>query len=167
MAFLRVKDSRTAEVKDVALRKPLVLIGRAEGNDVLLDDPTLAPTHANLLRKGNHFTLSVIDRSSTFLFQGMRARSTDLRVGEEVGFGRFVVTLMEGDPKTESRTGVGNAPLGEVAQLKKLVEFSRAIAAEPSLERTFSALLASVVEVTGAEKGFLIVLLDYKSLSLF
>ncbi len=160
MAFLRVKDSRTAEVKDVALRKPLVLIGRAEGNDVLLDDPTLAPTHANLLRKGNHFTLSVIDRSSTFLFQGMRARSTDLRVGEEVGFGRFVVTLMEGDPKTESRTGVGNAPLGEVAQLKKLVEFSRAIAAEPSLERTFSALLASVVEVTGAEKGFLIVLRD-------
>ena len=160
MAFLRVKDSRSAEVKDVALRKPLVLIGRAEGNDVLLDDPTLAPTHANLLRKGNHFTLSVIDRSSTFLFQGMRARSTDLRVGEEVGFGRFVVTLMEGDPKTESRSGVGNAPLGEVAQLKKLVEFSRAIAAEPSLERTFSALLASVVEVTGAEKGFLIVLRD-------
>jgi len=160
MAFLRVKDTRSGEVKDVALRKPLVLIGRAEGNDVLLDDPTLAPTHANLLRKGNHFTVSVIDRANTFMFQGTRARSTDLRVGEEAGFGRFMLTLMEGEPKTESRSGAGNAPLGEVAQLKKLVEFSRAIAAEPSLERTFAALLASVVEVTGAEKGFLIVLRD-------
>ncbi|GDX80179.1 Fis family transcriptional regulator [Deltaproteobacteria bacterium] len=158
MAFLRVKDTRSAEVKDVALRKPLVLIGRAEGNDVVLDDPTLAPTHANLLRKGNHFTVSVIDRASTFIYQGGRARSTDLKVGEEVGFGRFILSLMEGDPKSESRSGPGNAPLGEVAQLKKLVEFSRAIAAEPSLERTFEALLSSVVEVTGAEKGFLIVL---------
>ncbi|MSQ00683.1 MAG: GAF domain-containing protein [Myxococcales bacterium] len=159
MAFLRVTDTRSNEIKDVALRKPLVLLGRAEGNDVVLDDAMLAPTHANLLRKGNHFTLSVIDRASTFLFQGMRARSTDLRVGEEVGFGRFSVMLMEGEVKTESRSG-GNAPLGEVAQLKKLVEFSRAIAAEPSLERTFGALLSSVVEVTGAEKGFLIVLRD-------
>ena len=160
MAFLRVKDSRSNEIKDVPLRKPLVLLGRAEGNDVVLDDAALAPTHANLLRKGNHFTLSVIDRSSTFIYQGQRARSTDLRVGEEVGFGRFLVTLMEGEVKTESRTGAGNAPLGEVAQLKKLVEFSRAISAEPSLERTFAALLQSVLEVTGAEKGFLIVLRD-------
>ncbi len=47
-----------------------------------------------------------------------------------------------------------------MGQLKKLVEFSRAIAAEPSLERTFEALLAAVVAVSGAEKGFLIVLRD-------
>ena len=161
MAFLRVTDSRSHEVRDIALRKPLVLIGRAEGNDVVLDDASLAPTHANLLRKGNHFTVSVLDRSSTFTFEGRRARSTDVRVGEEVGFGRFNVMLMEGEAKSESRAGQTSAsPLGEVCQLKKLVEFSRAIAAEPSLERTFEALLSAVVAVSGAEKGFLIVLRD-------
>ncbi len=161
MAFLRVTDGRTNEVRDIALRKPLVLIGRAEGNDVVLDDASLAPTHANILRKGNHFTVSVLDRASTFTFEGRRARSTDVRVGEEVGFGRFSVMLMEGEAKTESRAGQTTAsPLGEVGQLKKLVEFSRAIAAEPSLERTFEALLAAVVAVSGAEKGFLIVLRD-------
>ncbi len=161
MAFLRVKDGRSNEVRDVALRKPLVLIGRAEGNDVVLDDASLAPTHANILRKGNHFTVSVVDRASTFTFEGRRARSTDVRVGEEVGFGRFTIMLMEGEVKTESRAGQTTAsPLGEVGQLKKLVEFSRAIAAEPSLERTFEALLVAVVAVSGAEKGFLIVLRD-------
>jgi transcriptional regulator with GAF, ATPase, and Fis domain len=161
MAFLRIRDGRSNEVRDVALRKPLVLIGRAEGNDVVLDDASLAPTHANLLRKGHHFTISVLDRANTFTFEGRRARSTDVRVGEEVGFGRFVVTLMEGETKTESKAGQATgSPLGEVGQLKKLVEFSRAIAAEPSLERTFEALLAAVVAVSGAEKGFLIVLRD-------
>jgi transcriptional regulator with GAF, ATPase, and Fis domain len=161
MAFLRVKDGRSNEVRDIAIRKPLVLIGRAEGNDVVLDDASLAPTHANLLRKGNHFTVSVLDRASTFEFEGRRARSTDVRVGEEVTFGRYTVLLMEGETRTESRTGqASGSPLGEVSQLKKLVEFSRAIAAEPSLERTFEALLSSVVAVSGAEKGFLIVLRD-------
>ena len=161
MAFLRVTDSRSNQVRDIALRKPLVLIGRAEGNDVVLDDASLAPTHANLLRKGNHFTVSVLDRASTFTFEGRRARSTDMRVGEEVGFGRFKVMLMEGEAKSESRAGQTSAsPLGEVGQLKKLVEFSRAIAAEPSLERTFEALLSAVVAVSGSEKGFLIVLRD-------
>ena len=158
MAFLRVKDPQGGE-RDVALRKPLVLIGRAAGNDLTLDDPVLAPTHANLLRKGNHFTLSVIDRTTTFMFQGMRARSTDLKVGDEVGFGRFSLVLMEGEPKTESR-GPGPAPATEVSSLKKLVAFSRTLSQEPSLERTFAVLLESVVEMSGAEKGFLIVLRD-------
>lgn len=158
MAFLRVKDPLGSE-RDVALRKPLVLIGRAQGNDLTLDDPVLAPTHANLLRKGNHFTLSVIDRATTFMFQGMRARSTDLKVGDEVGFGRFTVTLMEGEPKTESRAP-GPAPATEVSSLKKLVAFSRTLSQEASLERTFAVLLESVVEMSGAEKGFLIVLRD-------
>lgn len=158
MAFLRVKDNAGVE-RDVALRKPLVLIGRAPGNDITLDDPVLAPTHANLLRKGNHFTVSVIDRSTTFNFQGMRARSTDLKVGDEVGFGKFTLTLMEGEPKSESRAP-GPAPATEVAGLKKLVAFSRMLAQESSLERTFSLLLESVVEMSGAEKGFLIVLRD-------
>ncbi len=159
MAFLRVKDPQGGEPRDVALRKPLVLIGRAAGNDVVLDDPALAPTHANLLRKGNHFTLSVIDRATTFLFQGMRARSTDLKVGDEVGFGRYFVTLMEGEPKSESR-GPGPAPMNEVASLKRLVEFSRRLMSETSLEKVFALLLESVVEMSRAEKGFLIVVRD-------
>jgi len=82
MAYLRCKDPVRGEERDIPLRKPLVTIGRADGNDVVLNDVTLAPTHANLLRKGNHFTLSVIDRSTVFLFNGQRARSTDLKVGD-------------------------------------------------------------------------------------
>ena len=158
MAYLRCKDPVRGDERDIPIRKPLITLGRADGNDVVLVDPSLAPTHANLLRKGNHFTLSVIDRATSFLFNGMRARSTDLKVGDEVMFGRFSVTLMEGEPKSATTTGGARAPLGDVDALRKLAEFSRGIMSEVSLERIFNKLLTSVMEVTGAEKGFLIAL---------
>ncbi len=154
MAYLRCKDPVRNDERDIPLRKPLVTIGRADGNDVVLGDNTLAPTHANLLRKGNHFTLSVIDRSTVFLFNGQRARSTDLKVGDEVVFGRFIVTLMEGEPK--AAVHASGTRMSEVDSLRKLSEFSRDLMAEASQERIFKKLLESVVQITGAEKGFLI-----------
>ncbi len=154
MAYLRCADPIRGDTRDIPLRKPLVTLGRAEGNDVVLADMTLAPTHANLLRKGNHFTLSVIDRNTVFLFNGQRARSTDLKVGDEVLFGRYTLTLMEGEPK--SAAPVARARMTEVDALRKLSEFSRDLMAETSQERIFKKLLESVVTITGAEKGFLI-----------
>jgi putative methionine-R-sulfoxide reductase with GAF domain len=158
MAYLRCTDTHTQQTRDLPIRKPLVSIGRAEGNDVVLHDPVLAPTHANLLRKGNHFTLSVIDRSTVFMVNGARARSTDLKVGDEVGFGRFTLTLMEGEPK--AAPVASGTPMGEVESLRKLAEFSRQVMAEPSRDRIFANMLRAVVEITGAEKGFLIAFKD-------
>lgn len=158
MAYLRLHDPVREENRDLPLRKPLVSIGRADGNDIHLLDPALAPTHANLLRKGNHFTLSVVDRATTFIVNGVRARSSDLRVGDEVVIGRFRLTLMEGEPK--QAVAAAGAPLSEVDAVRKLAEFSRDLAAESSLEKIFQKLLASVVAITGAEKGFLIAIKD-------
>jgi transcriptional regulator with GAF, ATPase, and Fis domain len=156
MAFLRCKDPVRNEEREIPLRKPLITIGRAEGNDVVLQDASLAPTHANLLRKGNHFTLSVVDRNTIFLVNGQRARSTDLRVGDEVQLGRYLVLLQEGEPKGATALPQSGTPLPELARMKKLLEFSRDLMGEPDKERIFKQLLASVVEITGAEKGFLI-----------
>lgn len=158
MAFLRCKDPVRGEEREIPLRKPLITIGRTDGNDVVLADPSLAPTHANLLRKGNHFTLSVVDRNTVFIFNGQKARSTDLRAGDEVQFGRFVVTLVEGEPKAAATSaGVGAS---DVARLSKLVEFSRELMASGDKERIFKKLLEAVVEITSAEKGFLIAIKD-------
>ncbi len=163
MAYLHLHDPVREETRDIPLRKPLVSLGRGEGNDVMLVDPSLAPTHANLLRKGNHFTMSVVDRATHFMVNGVRARSSDLRVGDEVVIGRFRLTLMEGEPKTAAGgapTGVAGAPLSEVEAVRKLAEFSRDLAAESNLDTIFQKLLQSVVAITGAEKGFLIAIKD-------
>ena len=162
MAFLRCKDPVRGEDRDIPLRKPLITIGRADGNDVVLSDPSLAPTHANLLRKGNHFTLSVVDRNTVFMVNGQKARSTDLKAGDEVGFGRFTVTLMEGEPRAASPSAPALAAIrtSEVSRLARLVEFSRDLMADGDKDRIFRKLLEAVVEITSAEKGFLIAFKD-------
>lgn len=156
MAYLRCKDPVRGEERDIALRKPLVTIGRAEGNDILLADGTLAPTHATLMRKGNHFTLSVNDRNTVFWINGQKARSTDLRAGDEVTMGRYVLVLVEGEPKAAAPVS-GPA---DVAPLQKLVEFSRTLMSGADRDTTFRLLLEAVVDITGAEKGFLIAFKD-------
>jgi transcriptional regulator with GAF, ATPase, and Fis domain len=157
MAYLHLHDPVRDEQRDIPLRKPLVSLGRADGNDIVLVDPSLAPTHANLLRKGNHFTMSVVDRATTFIVNGVRARSSDLKVGDEVVIGRFRLTLLEGEPRQAGPApGAPGAPLSEVDSVRKLAEFSRDLAAETNLEKIFQKLLQSVVAITGAEKGFLI-----------
>ncbi len=158
MAYFRCKDGTLGDVRDLAIRKPLVTIGRADGNDIVLADASLAPTHANLLRKGNHFTLSVIDRATTFSINGQRARSTDLKVGDEVAFGRFTMLLVEGEPRAAAP--VSGKPMSDVESLRKLAEFSRDLMAESSQDRIFRKLLEAVVGITGAEKGFLIAFKD-------
>ncbi len=153
MAYLHCSDPVRGDERDVPIRKALSTIGRSDGNDVVLADASLAPTHANLLRKGNHFTLSVVDRNTIFMVNGQRARSTDLRVGDEVMFGRYVLTLMEGEPR-------GAVPVAETGPalptLQRVSEFVRDLMADTSLDRMFSRLMEEVVKVTRAEKGFLI-----------
>ena len=159
MAFLRCTDPVRNETRDLPIRKPLVTLGRAEGADLVLGDPSLAPIHANLLRKGNQFSLSVIDRNTSFQFQGERVRSCDLKVGQEAQIGRFTVALHEGEPARAAAgttTNTSGRPMDAVESLKTLVEFSRQVMGERAPDQVFARLLESVVAVTGAEKGFLI-----------
>jgi transcriptional regulator with GAF, ATPase, and Fis domain len=155
MAYFHCTDPVRGEERDIAIRKPLITIGRAEGNDIVLGDPSIAPTHANVLRKGNHFTISVLDRNTTIMVHGQRARASDLKVGDTIGVGRYSLMLMEGEPKQPTGT-----KLPELDALRKLVEFSRELMAESGQERIFKKLLASVVAITGSEKGFLIAFKD-------
>jgi transcriptional regulator with GAF, ATPase, and Fis domain len=158
MAFLRLTDAIKNETRDVPLRKPLVTLGREAGADIVLPDPTLAPVHANLLRRGNQFNLSVLERSAWFLVDGEKARSCDLRAGEQVILGRYVMTLMEGEPRVVEAPAAppSGRPLDAVGSLERLVAFSGSVMAEPAPDKVFEALLSAVVAVTGAEKGFLI-----------
>ena len=57
MAYLRIVDTMQRTTDEVVLRKPINAIGRREGNDVVLGDPTIAATHANLVMSGAFATL--------------------------------------------------------------------------------------------------------------
>ena len=79
MAYLRCFDPVRKTSEDIMLRKPLVTIGRATGNDVVLTDPSIAPTHANLVRRGGQHQLSVVQRTNELYVNGRLTRSATLK----------------------------------------------------------------------------------------
>jgi len=153
--FLRYTD-QTGNQKTFLLRKPIVSVGRAPGNDIVLQDPAVGPTHANLLTKSGHVTITSVGRGNNLFVNGRRARSADLTPGDKVLIGRFELELAEGDPAEEA----GGIAADRIDAMEQLVNFSRKLMGEGSPDSLFTALLHAVVAVTGAEKGFVIVFRD-------
>ena len=157
MAYLRCVDPVSGTSEDLPLKKPLLSIGRKGGNDIVLDDTTVAGIHANLIRQGSSYALSVVGRGNEVYVNGRVTRQASIRAGDRVLIGRFELTLMDGAPKPRARPEDDNTAVDAMAQL---VEFSATLMREERPERLFRKLLESVVELTKAEKGFVIVLKD-------
>ena len=154
--FVRYIDPATRESHDYVFRKPLVTVGRAPGNDIVLLDPVISPTHAHFVRKPTHITVMVVDRNHELYVNGKRSRAADLKPGDRIMLGLFELTLHDGDPETE-RPASG-APEQQLTALERLVQFSRRLMEESTPDKLFTELLKAVVEVSEAEKGFVIVL---------
>ncbi|MFT5681734.1 MAG: transcriptional regulator with GAF, ATPase, and Fis domain [Myxococcota bacterium] len=158
MAYLRCSDPIRKTTQDFPLRKPLISIGRKQGNDVVLEDATIAATHANLVRnKDKTYTISVVQRGNEVYINGKLERTAKISTGDRALIGRFELTLMDGEPA--ARVPEGGAGLG-VENLEQLVEFSSQLMKETSPETLFKTLLEAVVSMTRAEKGFVIFFKD-------
>ncbi len=155
MAYLRITDTIQRTSEDALLRKPINSIGRRAGNDIVLSDPTVAATHANLVQRGDDFSVSVLDRSNELYLNGKRIRKADLGYGDRLLAGRFELTLCEGEPAS-SDADDGDA----LDTLKQLVDFSQQLMRDTNPQALFHKLLRSVVLLTGSEKGFVIVMQD-------
>jgi transcriptional regulator with GAF, ATPase, and Fis domain len=157
MAYLRCHDPVRGTTRDIPLRKPVVTLGRREGNDVVLDDPVVAPTHANLLRRGARLGLTATDRGNEVYVNGRLVRNADLEDGDRLLIGRFELTICPGEAN-DAQAAAAAPPSFDV--MERLVAFAGELMKENSPDRLFKKLLESVVELTRAEKGFVIVLQD-------
>ncbi len=156
MAYLRILDTMQRTTEEVVLRKPINSIGRREGNDVVLADPTVASTHANLVRTSHGCSISVTDRSHELYVNGKRLRKADLAYGDRLLLGRYELTLREGEPAHEPKKDQPDT----IAALEQLVAFSQQLMRDTSPKALFQKLLRAVVVQTGAEKGFVILMQD-------
>ncbi|MEQ1566236.1 MAG: sigma 54-interacting transcriptional regulator [Myxococcota bacterium] len=158
MAFFRCEHTIRKTRKDFTIRKPITTIGRAAGNDLVLDDPMVQPTHANLMRQGATYTLSQVDKVGELYVNGRRQRSATLQEGDKVLLGGWQLTFAEGEPKEEPAGAPGDKlPLD---LLESLVELSGEMMRDTAPERLFATMLARLVALTRAEKGFVIVMQD-------
>jgi transcriptional regulator with GAF, ATPase, and Fis domain len=134
------------------LVKRLVTVGRDPESDVAIADPALPPTALQLRRDGDGWAVEG-HRGAELTVNGRRRPSAHLAAGDVLRVGA-----------TELRFDDGSAPAPVAAlpprqpALETLVRFSERLLAATDSARLLDELLDALVEVTGADKGFLILL---------
>jgi transcriptional regulator with GAF, ATPase, and Fis domain len=135
--------------------KKITSVGRAGGNDVSVDEESLADYHAQVIFDGREFNFSEVDARAEMLLNGKKKRRGKLLHGDRMTLGSvdFVFSLYD-----EAVAAVQEQvdPSTELSGLRKLYDFSQRLMELRSVPELLSALMDSVIEVTNADKGFLI-----------
>lgn len=155
MAYFNISDPVSKITTVHIIKKPVVSIGSKRGNDVVIADPVVADTHLNIIKKGDTYTATILAKGYEAYLNGKLFKSTRVKFGDRLLVGRFELRLMEGQPKEDEP-----AEDTSLNSLKQLVDFSDHLMRDTDPEKVFTKLLAAVVELTRAEKGFIIVLKD-------
>jgi transcriptional regulator with GAF, ATPase, and Fis domain len=150
------------------VHKPVTTIGKALGNDVAVSGPGIADHHAQILFDGRDFQLEELDRVADISINGKKKRRARLVHGDrlqlgsvELAFSMFSETPAA--PKDDDDDGPRAAPSGrgvssELAGVRKLFAFSEKLINRRNVDELLEAMLDDVIELTNADKGFLLLL---------
>jgi transcriptional regulator with GAF, ATPase, and Fis domain len=160
------------------LYKPVTTIGRALGNDVAIPSHGLAETHVQVLFDGRDFNLEEVDKQAEILINGKKKRRARLVHGDRLTLGDVEVAFSifdepqkvsrsvrdaeppSGGPPTPVHAAISETQLHitnqQLTGLRKLYEFSEKLMTMKDIDRLLESMLDAVIEVTGAEKGLIL-----------
>ncbi|MCC6646358.1 MAG: sigma 54-interacting transcriptional regulator [Polyangiaceae bacterium] len=144
-----------------AVHKPLTNIGKALGNDLAITGEGVADHHVQIAFDGRDFNLNEIDRDADIRINGKKKRRARLVHGDrvELGASALVSFSMFSELPARAPRDDDDAPpqLGaELAGVRKLFEFSERLMLRGSLDELLDTMLGDVVELTGADRGMLL-----------
>jgi transcriptional regulator with GAF, ATPase, and Fis domain len=155
--------------RSFVIYKPVTTVGRALGNDIAIPSHGLAETHVQVLFDGRDFNLEEVDKQAEILINGKKKRRARLVHGDRITLGDVDVSFSIFDePQKVTRASMNeSAPASisetqlhvtnqQLAGLRKLYEFSEKLMTMKDIEQLLEAMLDAVIEVTGAEKGLIL-----------
>jgi transcriptional regulator with GAF, ATPase, and Fis domain len=152
MAMLRYFPAEGSPVL-FAVHKPVMTIGRAAGNDVPLPDRSVKEHHAQIVFDGRDYQLEELDKLADIAIYGKKKRRARLVDGDRLSLGAAQLGFtMFSELPTAARAGEGDGS-SELAGLRKLFQFSERLMSTPSVDGLLEMLLDDVIEVTGANRG--------------
>lgn len=159
-----------------------VSLGRRSDSDVMLLDPYISRRHCVLAREGDGYVIQDLDSTHGSFVNGERIQKRQLEPGDRIqlGQGRIELHFLAGAPGQTSsiptldgiqEDSSGKSVLeltsifqvGEKAQQSDLEKISHILDFQYhweqtfSPERTFEQLLRSALDISGAERGFVMV----------
>jgi serine phosphatase RsbU (regulator of sigma subunit)/pSer/pThr/pTyr-binding forkhead associated (FHA) protein len=159
-ARLEVTDALGRRI--VPVSKAQFEIGRRETNDLRLAGSEVSRDHAEITLEGNRFTLR--DRNSRYgtYVNGEQVTDRVLAHGDRIRLGRtggaeMVFLLADTQPAVDRVT---TTAIGDLRQIAALLEGLRALGSGRVLDDVLSLVLDSAIEVSGAERGFIMLASD-------
>jgi transcriptional regulator with GAF, ATPase, and Fis domain len=155
MATLRIQVPG-AGVKVYHIYKKITSLGKGEEVDVVLPDPLLADTHAHIHFDGRDFNIAVVDRDSEIYVNGRRRTKHRLSQEDRVRIGSAELEFSLYDEPVTDETAAKT--MAELSSYKRLFEFAQKLMASYDLPTLLDQLLDVVVQVTNADKGFIVLM---------
>ena len=153
MATLIVKGPDGSE-REVALVKRITSVGRDAENDVAIPDPALPRTALHIHFDGKDYNAAAHD-SADMTVNGKRRAAWRLGPGDRI---RVAATELFFDPAPRVAARPQAGP--RLVALDTLVRFSERLLGATDVPRLLDELLDALLEVTHADKGFVILIED-------
>jgi sigma-B regulation protein RsbU (phosphoserine phosphatase) len=156
-ARLEINDGLGSRI--VPIDKPSIAIGRRNENDLRLTGSDVSRDHAEIAQADGAYVLR--DRGSRYgtFVNGEQVSERPLRHGDRIQFGRTsgtnVVFLVEDAPPPAISDRQQATAVGDIRQLASLLEGLRALGSGRVLDEVLALVLDAAIEVTGAERGFI------------
>jgi serine phosphatase RsbU (regulator of sigma subunit) len=141
----------------VTIDKPLFTIGRRSETDLRLPGADISRVHAEITLENG--TCTVRDKQSRFgtFVNGERVNEKVLVHGDELRLGQAgdteIVFFVDEDSPSVEKSAISAAT--ELRQMAALLEGLRALGSGRVLDDVLALVLDSAIDVTGAERGFI------------
>ena len=137
--------------------KKITTVGRGAGNDITVDHPSVSDFHAQIIFDGRDFGVALIHGSEIGV-NGKGKRKSKIFHGDRLTIGEqeFVFSLY--DELADTADDEDRA--AELVGMRKLSEFNRQLLTIRSASEQMKALLDAIIEVTHADKGFVLLIRD-------
>jgi transcriptional regulator with GAF, ATPase, and Fis domain len=155
MATLRMQVPAKG-VRVYHIFKKITSIGRSDESDVMLPDPGLSDSHAYIHFDGRDFNIATTERDAELFVNGRKRNKHRLSHEDRIRLGVIELEFSLYDEPVTDETAART--LAELNSYKKLFEFSQKLMEKYELPALLDTLLDVVIQVTNADKGFIILM---------
>lgn len=146
-----------ASSRDLRDLPDVTRLGRSRDNDVQLLDARVSKRHAEIHRDGRRYAVRDLQAKSGLYVNGQRIREQLLQDGDVITFGEFELPrVVFREPRP--RTAATPANTGDLQSLARFLEFTRVFAGGAAVTEVLDRVVDMAMEITGAERGFAILL---------
>jgi transcriptional regulator with GAF, ATPase, and Fis domain len=139
------------------LYKKITSMGSAPENDIVLPDPLVRDAFAHIHFDGQTYTVATLSRKSEVVVNGKKRKKHKLSHDDKLVVGPIEMrfSLIDTHAPVEEEAA---ETMAEIDAYLKLFEFSAKLMEKHDLDELLDALMDAVVDITSADKGFLVLM---------